>query len=73
VGHSRPSTGLLYLLHLVIQISYIILAVTQQQVKKQFKHAVESWVLLARYFIYAAYLGKGKGLKVNCHTDTHGE
>lgn len=55
---------------IALQINYVFLAVTKQQFKKQFKHAVESWVLLARYFIYAANLGKGKGLKVNCHRGT---
>jgi hypothetical protein len=36
-----------------------------EQFKRQFKYAVESWVLLARYFIYAAYLDERKGLTVN--------
>ena len=39
---------------IIIQINYIILALRKRQFKKQFKHAVESWVLLALYFIYAA-------------------
>jgi hypothetical protein len=42
-------------------------------IRLRVKHAVEIWVLLARYFIYVAYLGKGKGPTVNCHTATqHG-